>query len=42
MEDGYVYRVDSDKNVKISKIFLGGMPNNIIYDGVNRYMLPIY
>jgi len=36
VEDGYVYRVDLDKNAKISKIFLGGMPNNIIYDGVNR------
>jgi len=33
VEDGYVYRIDLDKNLKISKTFLGGMPNNIIYDG---------
>ncbi len=39
VEDGYVYRVDLDKNMKISKIYLGGMPNNIVYDGGNRIFI---
>lgn len=36
VEDGYVYKIDLNKNMKISKTYLGGMPNNIIYDGKNK------
>jgi len=36
IEDGCVYRMHLDKSIKISKIYLGGMPNNIIYDGSNK------
>lgn len=32
-DDGYVYRIMIDKNVKITKIYLGGMPGTIKWDG---------
>jgi len=32
MEDGYIYRIFIGKEVSISKIYLGGMPNNIKWD----------
>ncbi|WP_353092563.1 YncE family protein [Tissierella praeacuta] len=36
MEDGYIYRVFIDKEVNVSKIHLGGMPNNIKWDGKTK------
>lgn len=35
-EDGYIYRVFIDNEVNISKIYLGGMPNNIKWDGISK------
>jgi len=32
MEDGYIYKVFIGEEVSISKIYLGGMPNNIKWD----------
>lgn len=35
-EDGYLYKISIDDEVSISKIYLGGMPGNIISDGENK------
>jgi YVTN family beta-propeller protein len=36
VEDGYIYRVFINDEVNISKIYLGGMPNNIKWDGKTK------
>lgn len=36
VEDGYIYRVLTDKNINISKIYLGGMPSTMKWDGKNK------
>lgn len=35
IDEGYLYRVFMDKEIKITKIYLGGMPNSICWDGEN-------
>lgn len=36
IDDGYLYRIFIGDKVDISKIYLGGMPSNIIWDGEGR------
>ena len=35
-EDGYIYRVSIDKDISISKVYLGGMPSTMKWDGENK------
>ncbi|WMM23689.1 hypothetical protein RBU61_12235 [Tissierella sp. MB52-C2] len=42
VEDGYIYRILIDKEISISKIYLGGMPNSIKWNGkANLYITNI-
>lgn len=36
IDEGYLYRVFIDEEIKITKIYLGGMPNSICWDGENN------
>lgn len=38
VEDGYVYRIFIDDEVNISKVYLGGMPSSIKWDGEKLYI----
>lgn len=38
VEDGYVYRIIIDDEVNISKVYLGGMPSSIKWDGEKLYI----
>lgn len=36
IDEGYIYRIFIDKEIITSKIYLGGMPSSICWDGKNR------
>lgn len=36
IEDECIYRVSINEKIKWSKIFIGGMPNNIVWDGKSK------